>query len=345
MRGKNKSMIGIAVVGCGYWGPNLIRNFLSTPGVALAAVCDKDPARLAAIQQRFPGLSVTTDYESLLSAPGIDAVAIATPVSTHHMLAKRALEAGKDVMVEKPLTANVRDAEELLALAEKKGRVLMVDHTFAYTSAVRRIKSMVDGGDLGKLLYYDSVRINLGLFQHDVNVLWDLAVHDLAIMDYALGRVPHTVSATGLAHLPGQQEDVAYLTCFFDDGLIAHFHLNWLSPLKIRRTIIGGDNKMIVFDDLEPSEKLRIYDRGASLSPNNHESLHRVFVDYRMGDMWAPHLEQDEALRVETTHFAECIASRCQPETGGQAGLRVVRILEAADKSMSLRGHPVELQK
>lgn len=338
-------MTGVAVVGCGYWGPNLIRNFLSTPGIALKAVCDTNPVRLAAMQQRFPGVAVTTDYAALLAAPDIEAVAIATPVSTHYSLAKRALEAGKDVMVEKPLTANVRDAEELLALAEKRGSVLMVDHTFAYTSAVRRIKAMVDGGELGKLLYYDSVRINLGLFQHDVNVLWDLAVHDLAIMDYALSRAPHTVSATGLAHLAGQHEDVAYLTCFFDDGLIAHFHLNWLSPLKIRRTIIGGDSRMIVFDDLEPSEKLRIYDRGASLSPNNHESLHRVFVDYRMGDMWAPHLEQDEALRIETTHFADCISSRRQPETDGKAGLRVVRILEAANKSMALRGHPVELSK
>jgi len=338
-------MINIAVVGCGYWGPNLIRNFLSTPGVCLVAVCDVNADRLKSIQERHPGIVTTTDYDGLLAMPELDAVAIATPVSSHYPLASKALKAGKHVMVEKPITSTVAECEHLLELAAAKDLVLMVDHTFAYTGAVQKIKSMVEAGELGRLLYYDSVRINLGLFQHDVNVLWDLAVHDLAIMDFALGEEPHSVSATGLAHLPGQHEDVAYLTCFFESNLIAHFHLNWLSPLKIRRTIIGGDSKMVVYDDLEPSEKLKIYDRGAALAEQSEESLHRVIVDYRMGDMWAPHLNQGEALRLETSHFADCIRNRKQPITDGQAGLRVVRILEAADKSLALRGQPVEIKK
>lgn len=337
-------MIGIAVIGCGYWGPNLIRNFSTTPGARLSAVCDLNAERLRKVQEQNPGLHTTSDYAALLVSTDVDAVAIATPVSSHFPLAKQALEAGKHVLVEKPMTATVAQAEELVALAAKKGLVLMVDHTFAYTSAVRKIKELVVGGDLGELLYYDSVRINLGLFQHDVNVLWDLAVHDLAIMDFALGQEPVAVSATGLAHLPGQHEDVAYLTCFFESNLIAHFHLNWLSPLKIRRTIIGGDRKSVVYDDLEPSEKLKIYDRGATLNEKTPESVHRTLVDYRMGDMWAPHLGQGEALRAESTHFIECIMQKKTPITDGQAGLRVVRILEAANQSLAQRGAPVNIK-
>lgn len=338
-------MINIAVIGCGYWGPNLIRNFSGTPGARLAAVCDLNPARLGEVRQQNPGLRTTTDYAALLVSGDVDAVAIATPVSSHFPLAKQALEAGKHVLVEKPMTATVAEAEELISLAAERNLVLMVDHTFAYTSAVRRIKELVDGDQLGRLLYYDSVRINLGLFQHDVNVLWDLAVHDLAIMDFALGREPVAVSATGLAHLAGQHEDVAYLTCFFEGKLIAHFHLNWLSPLKIRRTIIGGDRKMVVYDDLEPSEKLKIYDRGASLNEQSIENVHRTLVDYRLGDMWAPHLSQGEALRAESTHFVECVTQNKTPITDGQAGLRVVRILEAANQSLAQRGAPVNIKK
>ncbi len=338
-------MINIAVIGCGYWGPNLIRNFSTTPGARLAAVCDLNETRLKKAREQNPGLHTTADYAALLAREDLDAVAIATPVSSHFPLAKQALEAGKHVLVEKPMTATVAQAEELVALAAEKNLVLMVDHTFAYTSAVRKIKELVDGGDLGQLLYYDSVRINLGLFQHDVNVLWDLAVHDLAIMDFALGQEPVAVSATGLAHLAGQHEDVAYLTCFFESSLIAHFHLNWLSPLKIRRTIIGGDRKSIVYDDLEPSEKLKIYDRGATLNEKTPESVHRTLVDYRMGDMWAPHLGQGEALRAESTHFIECIEQGKTPITDGQAGLRVVRILEAANQSLAQRGAPVNIKK
>jgi len=336
--------INIAVVGCGYWGPNLIRNFSSTPGARLAAVCDLNSERLRKINTQFPGLETTTDYAALLARADIHAVAIATPVSSHFPLAKQALAAGKHVMVEKPITATVAEAEELISLAQKNGCVLMVDHTFAYTSAVRKIKDLISSGELGQMLYYDSVRINLGLFQHDVNVLWDLAVHDLAIMDFALNKEPSAVSATGIAHLSGQPENVAYLTCFFESNLIAHFHLNWLSPLKIRRTIIGGDRKMLVYDDLEPSEKLKVYDRGASLNEASPETVHRALVDYRMGDMWSPHLDQSEALKIESVHFIDCIIHGKTPITDGNAGLRVVRILEAANKSLAQRGAPVNLK-
>jgi predicted dehydrogenase len=335
--------VNVAVIGCGYWGPNLIRNFAATPGCRLVAVCDLQPERLAKVREQHPSVEITSDYLALLEREDIDAVAIATPVSTHYPLAKLAIEAGKHVMVEKPMTATVAEAEDLVAMAEKRKRVLMVDHTFAYTGAVRRMKDLVDKGELGELLYYDSVRVNLGLFQHDVNVLWDLAVHDLAIMDFALGQTPCAVSATGHAHLNGQHEDIAYLTCFFESNLIAHLHLNWLSPLKIRRTILGGDKKMLVYDDLEPSEKLKIYDRGATLQMAGAESIHQQKIDYRMGDMWAPHIAPGEALKVKTAHFVECIANETTPITDGQAGLRVVRILEAASQSLARRGAPVSL--
>lgn len=335
-------MINIAVIGCGYWGPNLIRNFASTPGCRLLAICDLHPDRLAKIGPSYPGVDCTSDYVALLARKDLDAVAIATPVSAHYPLAKQALLAGKHVMVEKPMTTTAEQAEELIALAQQKHRVLMVDHTFAYTSAVRKIRDLVEATQLGELLYYDSVRVNLGLFQHDVNVLWDLAVHDLAIMDYALGQTPCAVSATGHAHLSGQHENIAYLTCFFESNLIAHLHLNWMSPLKIRRTIIGGDSKMLVYDDLEPSEKIKVYDRGASLQ-DNIETQNRAKIDYRMGDMWAPHLPPGEALKVETAHFVDCISNGKTPATDGHAGLRVVRILEAASQSLQNRGRPVSL--
>jgi len=337
-------MTNIAIVGCGYWGPNLIRNFSSTPNVRLVAVCDLNRELLLKTQRQYPAIEITEEYATLLTRSDIEAIVIATPVASHFPLAKQALLAGKHVLVEKPITASVVEAEELIALADQRGLVLMVDHTFTYTSAVKKIKSLVQSGELGRMLYYDSVRINLGLFQRDVNVLWDLAVHDLSIMDYALGMEPYAVSATGLAHLEGQKEDVAYLTCFFENKLIAHFHLNWLSPLKIRRTIIGGDRKMLVYDDLEPSEKLKIYDRGAILAEQSTENRHRAIIDYRTGDMWAPHLEPAEALKFECTHFVECVVQKKTPVTDGRAGLRVVRILEAANQSLALRGTPVQIK-
>ncbi len=338
-------LVNIAVIGCGYWGPNLIRNFAATPGARLVAVCDLNAERLKPLAAQYPAVDMTTDYAALLARSDVDALAIATPVFAHIALARQALQAGKHVLVEKPMTATVAEAEELIALAAKNHLTLMVDHTFAYTGAVRKIRDMVSTGQLGELLYYDSVRINLGLFQRDVNVLWDLAVHDLAIMDFALGQEPCAVSATGMSHFGGQPEDVAYLTCYFESKLIAHFHLNWLSPVKIRRTIIGGDRQMLVYDDLEPSEKIKIYDRGASMLDASPEAQNRAKIDYRMGDMWAPHLPPGEALRLESTHFVDCVQQNLTPITDGHAGLRVVRILEAANQSLAQRGAPIDIKR
>ena len=334
-------MIGIGVIGYGYWGPNLVRNFNEAQSSKVVAVCDLSSQRLAQVHRRYPAVKTTTDYRDLLSDPAIDAIAVATPVSTHFELAIQVLRAGKHVLVEKPLTTTVEQGERLLEEAARSKQVLMVDHTFVYTSAVRKIKELVTGGQVGKLYYYDSVRVNLGLFQHDVNVLWDLAVHDLSIMDYVLDARPEAVAATGIAHVPGQPKDVAYLTCVFGSSLIAHFHVNWLAPVKIRRTLIGGDQQMIVYDDLEPSEKVKIYNKGITL--NNGEGRYQLLVGYRSGDMQAPQLDTTEALQAEVVHFLECIERGCHPLTDGEMGLRVVRILEAANHSLTQCGRPVEL--
>ncbi|WOO42958.1 Gfo/Idh/MocA family oxidoreductase [Rubellicoccus peritrichatus] len=332
--------VNVALIGCGYWGPNLIRNFVSQPQSNLIAICDQDAGRLASLKSQYPHLETTLDSKELMTRDDIDAIVIATPVSSHYPLALDALQAGKHVLVEKPIASSSAQAQELINVASEKELILMVDHTFAYTPAVRRIRKLVQEGDLGKPLYYDSVRINLGRFQHDTNVLWDLAVHDLAIMDYALGKHPTSVSATGLAHFAGQHEDVAYLTCFFEDDFVAHFHLNWLSPVKIRRTILGGDKKMIVYDDLEPSEKIKIYDSGADLQKEPSNEPQKARIDYRIGDMAAPHISPEEALKLETSHFISCILNKEVPETDGHAGLRVLQILEAANKSLKNNGSP-----
>jgi predicted dehydrogenase len=335
-------MIGIGVVGYGYWGPNLVRNFSEVSGARVVAVSDMRSDRLAQVQQRYPATRTTTDYRELLNDSGIDAIVIATPVSTHFDLAMQALNSGKHVFVEKPMTISVEQGERLLDYAARCQRIIMVDHTFVFTGAVRKIKELVDTEQLGKLYYYDSVRVNLGVFQHDVNVLWDLAAHDLSIMDYVLGIQPSVVAATGIAHIPGQPKDVAYLTCIFDGNLIAHFHVNWLSPVKVRRTLIGGNRRMIVYDDLEPSEKVKIYNKGIALT-NDPESKYQLLVSYRTGDMWAPQLETTEALRLEALHFVECLEQNKHPLTDGHVGLRVVRILEGASQSLSQGGRPVEL--
>ena len=334
-------MIKIGVIGYGYWGPNLVRNFSECGVAEVRAVSDLRPERLKPLAARYPAIKTTANHRELLEDPGIDAVAIATPVSTHFELALQALQAGKHVLVEKPFTATAEQGQRLIEEADRRKLTLMVDHTFLFTPAVRKIKALVDAGELGQLYYYDSVRVNLGLFQHDVNVLWDLAVHDLSIMDYILGASPQAVSATGMAHVSGQPEDMAFLTCYFANSVIAHFHVNWLAPVKIRRTLIGGDRKMIVFDDLEPSEKIKVYDKGITM--NEPEGVYRMLVGYRTGDMWAPQLATTEALREEAKHFVECVESGKQPLTDGQAGLNVVRILEAASASIRNRGQPVEL--
>lgn len=332
--------VRIGVIGYGYWGPNLVRNFAEYPGAEVVQIADMRQDRLAPISRRYPGVVTTTDHRDLLNDPSIDAIVISTPISTHFDLALASLRAGKHVLVEKAMTATSDQALRLVDEAQRRRKVLMVDHTFVYTGAVQKIKELVDGGRLGRLYYWDSVRVNLGLFQHDVNVLWDLAVHDLSIMDSILGQKPTAVAATGISNVPGRPINTGYLTCFFEGNLLAHFHVNWLAPVKIRRTLIGGDAQMIVYDDLEPSEKVKIYDRGITVDKPS-DAMYELMVGYRIGDMWAPQVSITEALRVETQHFVECIRTGQVPLTDGYAGLRVVRILEAATESLSRRGQPV----
>jgi predicted dehydrogenase len=336
-------MTNVAVIGYGYWGPNLARNFAALEQVHLTGICDLSPERTKLAGRLYPGARTTTNPSELIGDDSIDAVVIATPVATHFELALQALQSGKHVLVEKPLTSTSREGQRLIEEAERRQRVLMVDHTFNYTGAVRKIRALIEGGDLGDVYYYDSVRVNLGLFQSDVSVLWDLAVHDLSIMDFLLASHPVAVSATAMSHVRGEPENVAYLTLFFDGNLIAHVHVNWLAPVKVRKTLIGGSQKMIVYDDLEPSEKVKVYDKGITVGDNT-EARHQTLIGYRTGDMMAPKLEGAEALRTEMAHFIDCIATGRPPLTDGRAGLRVVQILEAATQSMGRRGDPVELK-
>ncbi|MEP6921905.1 MAG: Gfo/Idh/MocA family oxidoreductase [bacterium] len=335
-------MIRIGVIGYGYWGPNLVRNFMEAPGSTVAAVCDLRPERLVHLQLRYPSIRTVTSCQELFKDSSIDAIAVATPVSSHFELAMAALKAGKHVLVEKPLASNSDQALQLIEEAARRKRVLMVDHTFVYTSAVRKIRELITSNALGDIYYYDAVRVNLGLFQHDVNVIWDLAIHDLSIMDYVLPSRAIAVSATGISNLPGQPENVAYITLFFENPQIAHVHVNWLTPVKVRHTLIGGSEKMILYDDLEPSEKVKIYDKGVTVS-QAPEAVYEMLVSYRSGDMWAPRLDATEALQTEALHFIDCIEHNAKPETDGEAGLRLVRIVEAAEKSLRARGELVQI--
>jgi predicted dehydrogenase len=339
----DSATLGVGVIGFGYWGPNLVRNFADVPEARVVAVSDLRRDRLDLVTSRYPAITTTTDHRDILRNPAVRAVAIATPVRTHFELAKQALEAGKHVLVEKPLAATVEEAQELVELADSRNLILMVDHTFVYTGAVQRMKQLVDEGHLGRLYYWDSVRVNLGIFQPDVSVLADLAVHDLAIMDYVIDARPVAVAATGVAHIPGRPVNTAYVTCFFEKDLLAHFHVNWLAPVKVRRTLVGGDQRMIVYDDIEPSEKVKVYDCGITLNPEDHNRF-EMMVGYRAGDMWAPRLSLTEALRVELQHFIECIRDGKRPLTDGHAGHRTVRILDAAARSLAGRGVPIELK-
>ncbi|MGL4617694.1 Gfo/Idh/MocA family protein [Chroococcidiopsis sp.] len=334
--------INIGVIGYGYWGPNLVRTFADLPGAKVVAVSDFKIERLAKVQSRYPSVKVTTDSQDLFADPKIDAIAIATPVSTHYDLALAALQAGKHVLVEKPMTVSSEQAIRLIEEAQQRNLVLMVDHTFVYTGAVRKMQELVASKAIGDVYYYDSVRVNLGLFQHDVNVIWDLAVHDLSIMDYVLQAKPTAVSATGMSHIPGEPENIAYLTLFFDNSAIAHIHVNWLAPVKVRRTLLGGSQKMICYDDLEPSEKIKVYDKGITVN-GSPENVYQMLVGYRTGDMWSPKLDMTEALQTEALHFVDCIQQGKRPITDGEAGLRVVRILEAATQSIKQQGQLVEL--
>jgi predicted dehydrogenase len=339
-------MIGIAVVGYGYWGPNLVRNFAETPGAQLLWVCDLKKERLGAVQMRYPTVQITDDFDEVLRDPRVHAIAIATPVFAHYKLAMKAMMAGKHVFVEKPMASTSEEARRMVEEATRRGLILAVDHTFIHTGAVRKMREIIETG-LGDVYYYDSVRVNLGLFQHDVSVVWDLAVHDLAIMDYVLPEKPVAVSATGMGHVAGEPENIAYLTLFFESKLIAHIHVNWLAPVKVRRTLIGGSNKMIVYDDLEPSEKIKVYDKGITLSSpeQNGDKVYEMRVGYRTGDMYAPQLDMTEALGRELKQFVDCVAANTQPEANGLAGLRVVRILEAATSSLAQRGRVIELEQ
>lgn len=331
-------MIRFGVIGYGYWGPNIVRNLRGIDGIELVAICDKNPASLKKAKQAFPELRLTTDYSEICSAPDIDAVAVITPVWTHFELAQAALRNGKHVFVEKPFTSTTRQAEELIELAASRNLQIMVDHTFLFTGAVRKIRQLIDDNTLGKLYYYDSTRVNLGLFQHDVNVLWDLAPHDLSIVDHLIGGEPEAVIATGKNHFNGLT-DVAYLTLYFPDNVIAHINVNWLSPVKVRTTLIGGEKKMLVWNDLELDEKIKVYDRGVEVK--NRDSVYDVLVSYRTGDMWAPRIEITEALKVELSYFRDCVETGRTPINDGAAGMRVVRILEAAEESLNRKGEPV----
>jgi len=333
-------VIRFGVVGYGYWGPNIVRNLGSLPGACVEFLCDKSTQALRRASQAYPGLKLSSDCAEVISSPLVDAVAVITPVWTHYELAKAALENGKHVFVEKPFTSTAAQAEELIELADKRNLKIMVDHTFLFTGAVRKIRQLIDEGTLGSLYYYDSTRVNLGLFQHDVNVIWDLAPHDLSIMDFLIKVRPEAISATGQRHLNGY-EDVAFITVYFPDRLIAHINVNWLSPVKVRTTLIGGEKKMLVWNDLDSDEKVKVYDKGVDICTK--EDVYGLLVNYRSGDMWAPQVEQVEALKIEMQAFLECITDNKPLVNDGPAGLQVVRMLAAASTSVAKKGELVYL--
>ncbi|MGD0917410.1 MAG: Gfo/Idh/MocA family oxidoreductase [Thermodesulfobacteriota bacterium] len=333
-------MIRMGVIGYGYWGPNIVRNFNSTEGLSIASICDLNPDRLKRAKRSYPGIELTTDANEILSSSKIDAVAVVAPLAMHFDLAKRALENGKYVFVEKPFTQTAAQAEELIELADRKKLKIMVDHTFLFTGAVRKIKQVIDEGILGDLYYFDSIRVNLGLFYHDANVIWDLAPHDFSIMDYLIKEKLIAVAATGRAHFNHGLEDVAYVTIFLSNNMIAHFNVNWLSPVKVRTTLIGGDKKMLVWNDLDADEKIKIYDKGVEVKNGEKYDL---LVSYRSGDMWVPKIDQIEALKLEAEYFVECMTNGKVPINDGNAGLRVVKMLEAANRSLKNKGEMVSL--
>jgi predicted dehydrogenase len=332
--------VNFGVIGYGYWGPNVVRNLASLEGSQVLQIAEMNPAAQARAHKAHPGIEVTANSQELIASPDIDAVAVITPVWTHYDLAKAALENGKHVFVEKPFTSNTAQGEELIEIAQRKNLRIMVDHTFLFTGAVRKISQLLKEGALGKLYYYDSTRVNLGLFQHDINVLWDLAPHDLSIMDHVIPGRPEAVVATGQSHL-NCHEDVAFMTLYFPENVIAHINVNWLSPVKVRTTLVGGEKRMLVWNDLDADEKVKVYDKGVNITSN--EGVYNLLVNYRSGDMWSPQLEQVEALRQELLYFVDCISFGKEAFNDGCAGLRVVKMLEAASESMSKRGSLVYL--
>ena len=341
---RERGAINVGVVGYGYWGPNLVRNFAETPGANLAGIADLDSKKLALVRKRFPAVKATTRFQDLLEDPGIDAIAIATPVATHFELGMAVLKAGKHLWLEKPMTETSFQAGKLVSEAEKRKLVLLVDHTFIYTGAVRKMAEILRAGDLGRVYYYDSTRVNLGLFQRDVSVISDLAAHDFAILDFLLGEHPTAVSASGVNHFPGTPENLAFITLFYDSGTIAHTNVSWLAPVKVRQILLGGSKKLITYDDLEPSEKIKVYDKGISFT-DDPKQIHEMRVGYRTGDMWAPKLDGTEALTIECAHFVDCIVNGEMPETDGKLGLRVVELIEAATSSMRGKGETVYVNR
>ena len=339
-----RDVLNIGVIGYGYWGPNLVRNFSELTDARVHTVADLNPKALETVARRYPATKVTNDAMALIRDPEIDAVAIATPVPTHFSLAMAALKAGKHVWLEKPMTETSMQARALIEEAEKRGLTLHVDHTFVYTGPVRKMRELVQSGELGKVLYFDSMRVNLGLFQRDVNVIADLAVHDFSILDYVFDQHPTAVSAAGINHYPGTPENLAYITLFYESGFIAHVNVSWLAPVKLRSILIGGTEKMITFDELQPSEKLKIYDKGVSFT-NDPAKIHDMRVGYRTGDMWAPKVDGTEALLVEGKHFVDCIRTGAKPVSNGEFGFRMVELIEAATASMRGRGETIHLPK
>jgi predicted dehydrogenase len=332
--------VRVGVIGYGYWGVNILRNLRSLAGARLDMLCDSEAEALQRARQAYPELRLTQESAEILFSPEIDAVAIITPVWTHFQLAKAALQNGKHVFLEKPLTSNSHQAEELIELAEQHNLTLMVDHTFLFTGAVRKIRQLIYSGTLGALYYYDSMRVNLGMFQHDVNVVWDLAPHDLSIMDYLVRARPEAVSATGQRHV-GELEDVAFITVYFPEKMIAHINVNWLSPVKVRSTLIGGERRMLVWNDLEADEKIKVYDKGVNVC--KREEVYELLLSYRSGDVWIPHIRGGEALQTELDYFVGCVANKKKPINDGKAGLRVVKLLEAASRSLAKGGELVYL--
>jgi predicted dehydrogenase len=339
-RESSSTLVRVGAIGYGYWGPNVVRNLQSLENCQLVTICDKNSDSLLRAKRVYPGVELTTDFSKLLTSPQIDAVAVVTPVWTHFDLAKAALENGKHVFVEKPFTSTPQQAEELIELAERKRLKIMVDHTFLFTGAVKKIRQLIDENTLGALYYYDSTRVNLGLFQHDVNVVWDLAPHDLSVMDYLIQEKPEAVVATGGKHLNGLA-DLAFITVYFPGNVIAHINVNWLSPVKVRTTLIGGEKKMLVWNDLEADEKIKVYDKGVQMT--NGRGVYDLLVSYRSGDIWAPKIEQTEALKAELGYFIDCILNDLTPFNDGVAGLRVVKMLDAADQSLKERGRAIQL--
>lgn len=338
----SNSVVGIGVVGYGYWGPNLVRNFSNVASAKVISLCDLDLERRALCSRLYPHIAATADFNELLADPRIDALVIATPVHSHFDLAFAALRAGKHVLVEKPIAQTSAEVRRLIDEAYRRRRVLMVDHTFLYTPAIQKIRELIAERALGDIYYYDSIRSSLGLFQSDVNVIWDLAVHDVSIVQYILDEEAVAVSATAASHVAGSPENMAHITLFFPGNCVAHVNVNWLSPIKVRQTFVGGSRKMVVYNDLEPTEKIKVYDKGITISP---EKAHQTRIGYRAGDMWAPHLSATEALQTEVSHFIDCITEGTSPISSGLSGLHVVEVLEAACESIAQRGNPIQLKQ